>query len=78
MCIANHPVLYDLHMQALEQSCARLRPETAKPEVAKPQKEAKPQGGGWGFGLPEYAFLTRGAKHLRRGLRSVGLAGQTA
>ncbi len=34
MCIANHPVLYDLHMKELEYACARPGFYLAKPVIA--------------------------------------------
>lgn len=72
MCIANHPVLYDLHMTEVGQSCARLRPETANP------RDAKPQSGGWEVGPPGYVVLTCALSLLRRILSAKGVFRQTA
>ena len=46
MCIANHPVLYDIHVQELERHCADLRFESAA-SAQKQDRPAEPMPGGW-------------------------------
>lgn len=74
MCIANHPVLYSLHMQRLEHSCARVGRYGRQPAVAAapevmPQKQpekAPVRDRNAGFGLSVTAFWARITGGLRQ------------